>query len=126
MATIEQMAALSTPFVTSQGVEYRLPPLNLLTRRKAAEYVALAREVQKSDAPSDEQADRLFDGLVDLLIFWLGRCTEGLTRERIEEDWDIADVPRLMRIINGMEEEIASAVPPASSAPKKATRSRKT
>lgn len=116
MADLEQMAALSTPFTTSNGVEYRLPPLNLLTRRKALAYVELAKDIQESDAPQGEQVERLFEGLAELLMAWLGRLKPDLTREQIEEDFDLADVPQLMLIINGMEREVQSAVPPASSA----------
>ncbi len=124
MADLEQMAALSTPFTTSNGVEYKLPPLNLLTRRKALAYVELAKDIQESDAPQSEQVERLFEGLADLLQTWLCRVRPDLTREQIEEDFDLADVPELMAIINGMERQVQSAVPPASSAPRRRPRQR--
>ena len=125
MATVEQMAALSTPFTTSNGAEYLLPPLNLVTRRKAGEFVDLAAQLQESDLSEREQQEKLFDGLVDMLLAWLGRIKPDLTREQIEEDFDINDTPGLMAVINGMRREIEAAIPPASSAPRKRTRKRK-
>lgn len=125
MATVEQMAALSTPFTTSNGAEYLLPPLNLITRRKAGEFVELAAELQESGLSDREQQEKLFDGLADLLLAWLGRIKPDLTREQIEEDFDINDTPELMAIINGMRKEIEAAIPPVSSAPRTTTRKRK-
>lgn len=122
MATVEQMAALSTPFPTSNGAEYLLPPLNLVTRRKALDYIELAAETQAAGLSDREQADKLFDGLCNLLMAWLGRIQPGLTREQIEEDFDITDVPGLMAIIHGMKAEIEASIPPASSAPRTKTR----
>jgi len=121
MATIEQMAALSTPFTTSNGAVYQLPPLNLVTRRKTIAFVELAKNIQAAGGGEAEQLEQLFDVLTELLLAWLGRVKPDLTREQIEEDFDVDDTKPLMRIINGMEQEIESAIPPASSASKKRT-----
>ena len=125
MATIEQMAALSMPFKTSQGAEYLLPPLNIFTRRKALEFVDLAKQAQEAGGTESEQAEKLLDGLVDLVHTWCLRVRPELTVEQIEQDWDIADCPKLMAIINGIEQEARIAVPPASSAPRKRATNRK-
>ena len=125
MANLEQMAALSTPFTTSNGAEYRLPPLNLVTRRKAVAYVAKAQAIQESGLSEMDQVEKLFDDLVDLLMLWLGRLMPDISKEQIEEDFGLTDVAELMAIINGMEREVQSLVPPASSAPRKRTQPRK-
>ena len=126
MATIEQMAALSTPFTTSNGAVYNLPPLNIVTRRKALAYIELAGTIRDGQGSESEQVDQLFDGMADLLQAWIERIYPNLTREQIEEDFDTNDMPKLMAIINGMEGQIQAAIPPASSAPRqRTTRARK-
>jgi hypothetical protein len=121
MATIEQMAGLSTPFVTSQGATYKLPPLNLITRRRAIAFVELAQQIQIEGGNETEQANKLIDALVDLVLAWYGRVDKTLTREQIEEDFDVVDIAPLMQIVRGMESELQASVPPVSSAPKRTT-----
>jgi hypothetical protein len=122
MPTLEQMMATAHHFTTNSGVDYLLPRFSIKTRRSALAFVGAVEDLQKQGVSIDEARgmEVVLGELVNLLQAWLVGLNADITIEKIEDDWDISDIPRLMDIINGNESEVQKALPPDSPSRKRA------
>ncbi|MCE5199807.1 hypothetical protein LLG39_12620 [bacterium] len=114
MVTFEQMTATAIPFVTQAGAQYNLPRLTLKTRRLAIQFVLNVEEIKNQSGNDSQAIDALFDELASFLTIWLDKLYPGITHEQIEEDWDLADIPELNKIILNLEAGIQEAIPPGA------------
>ncbi len=119
MATLEQMIENAIEITTRAGVKYKLPRLTMRSRRKALSFMNRISEIEASELEMVESMNQILDVMVDFLLFWIGTIDPTITQERIEDDWDVMDIPELMRIVQGMEQEIEAASPPSAPAPKR-------
>lgn len=112
--TLDQIIASAIPFTTSVGADYKLPRLSLRTRKPVLTFMAKvqALEAEGEDLEQVSVLIPLMDDLVTMLQEWLSKIYPDLTREQIEDEWDISDIPKLMQIIGGTEKEIQDILPP--------------
>jgi hypothetical protein len=54
----------------------------------------------------------VLDEMTKFLLVWLNKVNPGITAEQIEEEWDIADIPGLMKVIRANEKEVQDILPP--------------
>ena len=128
MTELESLIPKPETVTTVSGKTYELPRPSIYIRKKTLEFIRTAKSlrdrVQGGDVDEDGAIDlsiELCDKLVDLLEIWLQRDYPDITRDQIERDFDVQDVPAVMAAINVFEQELLNVVPPAGS-PNRETR----
>ena len=84
MATIEQMSALCNPYITVNGVEYGMPPMNLATRKIAMQFIKNMEGLEDAVLANPDLAVEAFEELARLLQVWLGRVQPNITIEQYQ------------------------------------------
>jgi hypothetical protein len=112
LATLEQMAKRCITVTTRSGVKYQLPRPSIALRFDAVKFVELAGRFEGDAGENPETMREFLKTFVEFMEKWLKRHSPDITQEQIMEDWDVTDIPAIMNVINGFEEEVQAAIPP--------------
>jgi len=104
---------------TRCGAKYQLPRPSIALRFDAVKFVEIAGRFEGDAGENPETMREFLNTFVDFMEKWLKRQYPDITQERIMEDWDVTDIPTIMSVINGFEEEVQAAIPPET-APRRA------
>ena len=129
MATYEEIVSQGEEITLQTGKRYLLPRPWLGYWRKADAFVRACADYQKQDNPP---VDEFIDLFVEFLVGWLNTPRNAelglpdVTKEQIETEFDLTDLPEIMRVLVMYREQIGGILPPSTAPSKpKAKRTKK-
>lgn len=116
MSTIEQMNNRSKSFTTLSGAEYQLSRPWIGFWKKFNKFQEVAAKLEELAVNGGQVPDEFLDAYTEFILMWTLRLQPDVTKEDIENDFDIADIEPLMVIVNAYYTEVQTVSPPDSGA----------